>query len=954
MAEIDDLRKQLEDLNKQIKEAGGLGINFDEAIKRAGNDVKVLQTYIAQLNKQYEDLVNNADYVYKTFQDISAELKNQNLLLKIGKNSFKGFTDIAQDLNSYQKGYNDLTDIKFKKLKNNLSLEKNELEFVVARLKAGEKSRITEAKNLSEALGRNKLEGNQKKLAEDRLKELQKENELLINAKGALKSGILILEKELDLTKQIANTRKDLGGISQAAGKLISQYGGSLASFLNVNEAIESVEEFNKKLIQDALSTEKIKNDLLKNERQKRLAEAGKDEKGRFITQEKAQERLIELEKESYAIKQKAIASTDNLANKNKSLGVLIKGLGEGFKKSLNDPLVKFTIGLKAVKSGFDDIKKAFNIFLEYDKIFVETARNLGLSEEKISGIVVQAKAADTAIRGINGQTFDTTYTAAQLAKSFAEVNNQLGLSVDIGAKNLNEFTAMTNQMGLSADEATKLYKIGVLNNMSLEDTNKAIVSGVVATQKQTGVQVNARQVLQEIGKLSAGITTKFQQNPAALAQAVTQAKALGTTLEQVDKVGESLLNFESSIENELKAELLTGKQINLEKARYAALTGDQATLTQELADQVGSLGEFQEMNVLAQKSLAEAFGLSRDEVADMLTKQETFNKLGDVSKKSAAEQLALAKERGLSETDSLVVNLKQQATSEKIAAAFDNFKSAIADVLIGLKPLLDGFVELSKHTSLVYTGLVLMAGVSFAKTIGGLVLMASQLGLIAPLKAAGATADGASAAAIAAQAKAANKLVQTEAIITGEKAVGATADGASAAAMATQSTLAGTIAKKESIITAEKIAQAAAAAISNPFIAVAGLVAAAAAVAFIANAALSKPKMAKGGVVMPTPGGTDVVVGEAGNPEVIIPLNSPKASEMLGINKPQSPMANYGITKEDMKETFNDLLEGILGRPQPTPQFALNIDGRQIGTAVGKQMETGTSQNISTGYKIA
>ena len=1003
MAEIDDLRKQLEDLNKQIKEAGGLGIDFDEAIKRAGNDVKVLQTYIAQLNKQYEDLVNNADYVYKTFQDISAELKNQNLLLKIGKSSFKGFTDIAQDLNYYQKGTNDLTDKQFKKLKNNLSLEKNELEFVVSRLKAGEKSRIAEAYRLSNALKSNELEGKQKTLAEYRLKELQKENELLINAEGALKSGVLILEKELDLTKQIANTRKDLGGISQAAGKLISQYGGSLASFLNVNEAIESVEEYNKQIVQGALNSKEVRDELLKNEAerlriQKALDDGAiKSSSGR----QKAQDSIKKLEEESYAIKQKAIASTDNLANKNKSLGVLIKGLGEGFKKSLNDPLVKFTIGLKAVKSGFDDIKKALNIFLEYDKIFVDTARNLGLSEEKISGIVVQAKAADTAIRGINGQTFDTTYTAAQLAKSFAEVNNQLGLSVDIGAKNLNEFTAMTNQMGLSADEATKLYKIGVLNNMSLEDTNKAIVSGVVATQKQTGVQINARQVLQEIGKLSAGITTKFQQNPAALAQAVTQAKALGTTLEQVDKVGESLLNFESSIENELKAELLTGKQINLEKARYAALTGDQATLTQELADQVGSLGEFQEMNVLAQKSLAEAFGLSRDEVADMLTKQETFNKLGDVSKKSAAEQLALAKERGLSETDSLVVNLKQQATSEKIAAAFDNFKSAIADVLIGLKPLLDVFVELSKQTWLVYGGLTLMAGVSFAKTIGGLVLMASQLGFINLAKAAGSASDALSATAMGTQAKAANKLVQTEAIITGEKVAGATADGASAAAMGTQSTLAGTIATKESLITTEKIAQAAAAAIANPFVAVAGLVAAAAAVAFIANAALSKPKMAKGGIVVPTPDGTDVTVGEAGSAEAIIPLDSPKADKMLGINKENintslatisplikenisnqvvppllikenisnqvapPPLINDSINKAstptlDLSPLANaisaleDKLASLMNRPQPTPQFALHVDGRQIGTAVGKQMETGTAQNIFTGYKIA
>ena len=42
------------------------------------------------------------------------------------------------------------------------------------------------------------------------------------------------------------------------------------------------------------------------------------------------------------------------------------------------------------------------------------------------------------------------------------------------------------------------------------------------------------------------------------------------------------------------------------------------------------------------------------------------------------------------------------------------------------------------------------------------------------------------------------------------------------------------------------------------------------------------------------------------------------------------------------------------MNRPQPTPQFALHVDGRQIGTAVGKQMETGTAQLQYTGYTIA
>jgi len=36
----------------------------------------------------------------------------------------------------------------------------------------------------------------------------------------------------------------------------------------------------------------------------------------------------------------------------------------------------------------------------------------------------------------------------------------------------------------------------------------------------------------------------------------------------------------------------------------------------------------------------------------------------------------------------------------------------------------------------------------------------------------------------------------------------------------------------------------------------------------------ISVPHMAKGGIVQPTPGGTHVVVGEAGYPEAIVPLN--------------------------------------------------------------------------------
>ena len=403
---------------------------------------------------------------------------------------------------------------------------------------------------------------------------------------------------------------------------------------------------------------------------------------------------------------------------------VFTEELQEGLTEALQDPVAKFFIGFKAVKSGLSDIKKAFNVFLEFDKVFTETARGLGMSTDQV---IKMTKATQ-----LSGDAFSkNVYTAAQIGKSISDVNAQLGTSVIVSGQTLDEFTAMTNQMGLSADEASKIYKLSLLNGSSLKDTNKDIAAGILAVQKRSGIQINEKQVFQEIGKLSAGITAKFQQNVPALAAAVAQAKALGTNLEQVDKIGESLLNFESSIESELKAELITGKQLNLEKARYAALTGDQVTLTQELANQVGSLSEFQGMNVIAQKSLAEAFGMSREELAEMLKQQAVFNKLGDVSNMTAQQKLDRAKELKLSNDDALVQDLQRQASAEQLAATFDSIKVSIAEALNGpFKGLVNVFANLAKNAGAIKFAIGALAAISLTKTIGGLAVMAVQLGI--------------------------------------------------------------------------------------------------------------------------------------------------------------------------------------------------------------------------------
>ena len=737
----------------------------------------------------------------------------------------------------------------------------------------------------------------------------------------------------------------------------------------------------------------------------------------------------------------------------------LIKVIEGGLTEAFQDPLFKFALGLKMVKSGINDLKKAFESWKEFDKTIVESARSLGMARNELkdyitTGVVNQDK--------FNEKFEDGYLGATQIAKSIQDMNGQLGLSVQFSQDATNEFAKMTGAMGLTAEEASKIYNLGLLTNTSLKDTNKSIADGIISAQRRTGVQVNERQVLQEIGKLSAGITAKFQQNPKALAEAVVQAKALGTNLETIDKIGESLLNFESSIESELKAELITGKQLNLEKARYAALTGDQVTLMNELANQVGTLNDFENMNVIAQKSLAEAFGMSRDELADMLKKQEVFNKLGDVSKMSAKEQLALAKKRGISESDSLVINLKQQAATETLAAAFDNIKMTLADLLDGpLKLVAETMSYIAKHAGLVYAALGAIVGLSIAKTIGGLVLMFSQLAFFSRANATNTTLQN--AGLIEQNALTATNVGQNEALIalkteqtaatqlqnaalieqsallaeniaanttlSGLKTEQSVASGIQATAetektvaegaqiplnttltglKAEQSIASGiqAVAETETTIAEgaqiplnttnaalkgeEALAAVTTAAASSFGLGTVAIIAGIAAIlGAVAGMALKPKKLAKGGIVPATPGGQHIIAGEAGQNEAIIPLNSPKAGEMLGINNQIQPTfdtsaiteaisvigntnknlntasPSIGINKPiqptfdtsaitDAISALSNTVSNLINRQQPTPQFALHVDGKQLGTVVGKQMETGTSQNIYTGYKIA
>lgn len=362
------------------------------------------------------------------------------------------------------------------------------------------------------------------------------------------------------------------------------------------------------------------------------------------------------------------------------------KDISKIFKDKIN-PEAFTTLGL---------LKLIVNAALASDEQTTALAKSFGVTKraakEVRDNMVAFSRAADSSFVNVD-----------RLFKAQQALTEQLGIAVDFGGKEQEQFARLTEIVGLSADEAGKLAKFSAATGVSTDKYVADIRKSVFFAERTNKIHVSDKEILSTISKLSAGILVKFSQNPKAIAEAVVQAKALGTSLEQVDKTGESLLNWETSIGNELEAELITGKQINLEKARYAALTGDQVTLMNELATQVGSLADYQNMNVIAQQSLAQAFGMSREEMSEMLIKQQAITQYGSEAAKLNAQQLEDLQKSGLTLDEYLEKQDKQRSIQEKFNDAILKLQDLIGNLVAGpLGRMLDIIVSITEHTKLL------------------------------------------------------------------------------------------------------------------------------------------------------------------------------------------------------------------------------------------------------------
>ena len=605
---IDEINEKIRRLRQELGKTPDSPFNANE-LEKAKEALAGLQSQVNKLNSEL-------NYTFKSFQQIINEMTKGNTAIKNIKQSTNKLNNISAQLLDQRDGL-------FKLSVKDLNKQKDISKIQFANLRREQQFLQSKGK-------------------------LSSKEELFLNEiNGILKENVGL---EAAFNRQLESALVKQTGIEESVGltgallKSIGQIPGleAISKQLNIQEAVEEMEKFNHQLFTTVLNSKEVQQSEIKI-----LVSDPKDIKGKVFEVLKFEDLEREIENESIRLEdlqeeiknidlndpdQKADFERKNQERENslRRLNILtekrlevekevsrstsgfigktatgIVGLSnaiKGLTKSLRDPAVLFTLLGKAMGT--------------INKQATDFSKALGTSYDESREIRKE-------FLGITNFTSDTFFNTVRLGKALSNYTSVFSAVGKINAENVQTFSLLNERVGTSVEATSRLQRFAESFG---EDLNNQVISQTEITSQvgsQLGVQINQRSVLEKVGKASAFTLIQFRGSTKQLTEAVAMAEALGTTLENINKIAGNLLNFEQSITNELKAELLLGKNINLERARLAALNNDQITLMEEINDQIGTFQDFQNLNVIQQKAYADALGMSVNEMSDMLLMEQ-------------------------------------------------------------------------------------------------------------------------------------------------------------------------------------------------------------------------------------------------------------------------------------------------------------------------------------------
>ena len=480
-----------------------------------------------------------------------------------------------------------------------------------------------------------------------------------------------------DIEKKINELKRQQNSISRLAAELESEGIQLTAEQLKFQEQITEELKKQEDLLNKQLKIKKQQESLIKGFQRALVGISNTPFIGGFLGN------LIKADKVVEEMNKKAAEGASRLK-------ILFTGLDQTLKN------ISFgLIGL--LLKGFESL---IRLVIQFNQKTFDLAKSLGISVDKAADL--QQKFLQISLSSKNAGL-----TAKELAETYGQLASTLGFLPPATREFAESAALIQKRTGASAEAMSALATQSAISGRTLEKTYSTLVGTAQVEGARNKLYVTQKQLLEGIAKTSSTVLINFKGSLEALAGAVVRATKLGTTLDQVNKQGDTLLDFETSIAKEFEAQVLTGRDLNLTRARELALAGDTRGLMEELNKQGASYSKFMSMNVIARKAEAEALGLSIDEYSKILLQQQQANKLGVQQGESLNEAYNRLLKEGKTREEiakdlgkAAEQDLYRASIQDKFNAAMERFKDILGSTLQGpVAGLLEKFIAFVGNT---------------------------------------------------------------------------------------------------------------------------------------------------------------------------------------------------------------------------------------------------------------
>ena len=391
----------------------------------------------------------------------------------------------------------------------------------------------------------------------------------------------------------------------------------------------------------------------------------------------------------------------------------------EGFK-AIGKELTGINIGMPTF---FDVLLLIVQQFGAIENAAFAVRQNMGL----LIGDMGEAGLYEI-VQNVSNQFANIGVTAEIVGKSINSISNAFGNSAFASKEIVTNLSALEASFGISGETSAKVLKSMMGISQSSQTSQVSMIGFAQAFATAAGVPLT--EVMKDLSTLSESVRTTFRGSTLQLVKSTVEARKLGLTISEAGNVAEKLLNFTESINAEIEASVMLGKNISFQDARTLAYKGDILGATKNILDTIEQTTDLNKLDALQLKSISEASGLTVGQLQDSLQIRKDLKQLQLSGNAEAQKQVDLynqlnglgkyAAEMKGNEALENIKNTNNLARQKQIQAELLGLLYQATDALM---PMFKAVGYIAQGINLLNVGLKKIVGETGGAWVSGIVL---------------------------------------------------------------------------------------------------------------------------------------------------------------------------------------------------------------------------------------